>query len=635
MVVPMTDRLPLVVGIAAHRRLHEQDPAVLAALQRRLSSILATLKRDYLGADTEKTIGGTPVIVISNLIGGAYRIAEGAAWANGARIVSPFGVHSPELAESLLKPDSQRDRAACLLIARYCHVLIVIWDRDENDPDAGAPAQIVSLRRKGVALQAAHTARACIDAAEIGPVIEIVLSKPAQDGAAPEIQVPPWGLEFMKPYDESRLEKLKRGARDFARHLRGRRAEPATPGLSGQDKQAFESWKSFAALIGLTKEFNLDAAGLDRTADGADRAAASLDRLFGIDTGAARGREALAGAMRLVPRWCRTYAIADTLAQTWQKKFWQDWFRLFGLGLCAVACFEVFAHLADWPTPHWSWLPIGRTDAEASPATDIVLLGGYLGALFGIFGVYRKALAHRHQERFLDYRAFAEALRVAIFWQLMGVGEAVGRAAPCVADAYPIKQPAELAWVKTCLWTLEFLDHAERPGASRPVDEATAYHWLRDLWVQGQDGYFTRNAHRHDELAAIHEDRAYALLFASIAVAVCLILFKVGIPGIDPNNWHQHGLRHDLMIFALGMLPGVAAAVLGYSEKLAYMAQARQYDRMRGVFGQALLHLPEQPAPNDYRQIKELFYHLGVEAMREHAEWVAIYRQRPIQPPSG
>jgi hypothetical protein len=27
-----------------------------------------------------------------------------------------------------------------------------------------------------------------------------------------------------------------------------------------------------------------------------------------------------------------------------------------------------------------------------------------------------------------------------------------------------------------------------------------------------------------------------------------------------------------------------------------------------------------------------LYHELGVEAMRENAEWVAIYRQRPIRP---
>jgi hypothetical protein len=623
-VAHITDRLPLIVGFAAHRRLDEQGPAVLAALARQLRSILARLKQDYLDIDTPTNIGRTPVIVVSNLVGKAHRIAEDAAWASGAAIVSPFGAMSPDLAESLLKPEPQRDREACMFVARYCHVLIAIWDGEEGDREDGAPAQIVGFRRKGIPLPDAHTARACIDAAETGSVIEIRL--PAPGGPPDDIRVLPWGLEFMALHEETRWRGYGRVVANFGRHLAGYHGAPEAMSLSEGDKLAFEAWKNFAALTELTRQFNVDAAGLVATADGKANMKQGLEWLFGIDTGAVCGRPALDGATKLVPRWCELYSIADTLAQEWQRQFWKDWFWLFVLAFAAIACFEVFAHLGHW-LPHWlpQWLLPGAGRDQVA-ATEIVLLGAYITLLVGGFGIYLAAFVFRHQERFLDYRALAEALRVAIFWRFMGVGEDSGRAAASVADAYPIKQPSELAWVKTCLLTLEFLDYAEQPGALRPLDEKTAYGWLRDLWVVGQGNYFTKSARKHDERAAIHEHRFFALLFASIFVALTLIAL------IRTGYIHHHEWPHDAVIFLIGLLPGVAAAFIGYSEKLAYKAQARQYDRMRGVFAQALAHLPEQPPPGDCARIKQLFYHLGVEAMREHAEWVAIYRQRPIQP---
>jgi hypothetical protein len=80
-------------------------------------------------------------------------------------------------------------------------------------------------------------------------------------------------------------------------------------------------------------------------------------------------------------------------------------------------------------------------------------------------------------------------------------------------------------------------------------------------------------------------------------------------------------------------LPGMAAAMTGYAERLALKAQARQYDRMRMLFGRAYELLPEKIDEARTVSVRSIYHELGVEAMREHAEWVAIYRQRPIQPP--
>jgi hypothetical protein len=654
MAAPMTDRLPLIVGIAAHRRLQARSAAMLAELEARLTSIIAQLRHDYL--DTHAHVGKTPVVVISNLIGAAGPIAERAAAANHARVVSPFGAASPQLAASLLAPDPARDHQAGLFIARYSNVLIVIRERGDGAPEAGGPADILGFRRRGVPLCSAHTVRACIDAAEIGPVIEIVLPSVPEEAAEFTIEVPEWGLAFLARHAEPRWRSRWHAWKEFVLHLGGVRVRPPQSRLSDPDKQTFESWTSFAAIIGLTKEFNIDAAALPHSADGPRQMAQSLEWLFGIDTGHPASHDAYACAMRVTAPWCRLYAIADTLAQQWQKQFRQVWFALFAAAFAAILCFEVFAHLAhrllpphqdpqllshqespqQLPPPQSAQPPAHQESPQPTPhprlygwalAVDIFLLSTYVAALIAISWTYVMSVPDRHQERFLDYRALAEALRVGIFWRLMGVGELTGRGMPSVADAYPIKQPSELAWVKTCLWTLELLDHAAQPGAARQLDEQQAYYWLRDIWVAGQAGYFTRNAHRHNETAAIGEDRSFALVPLSMVVAAVLIVFECVF------LWTHEELAHDVTILFIGVPPALAAAFLGFSEKLAYKAQARQYDRMRGVFGQALVHLQDPPTPAALPRIKRLFYHLGVEAMRENAEWVSIYRQRPIQPP--
>jgi hypothetical protein len=49
---------------------------------------------------------------------------------------------------------------------------------------------------------------------------------------------------------------------------------------------------------------------------------------------------------------------------------------------------------------------------------------------------------------------------------------------------------------------------------------------------------------------------------------------------------------------------------------------------MRGLFWRAYALMPgEIPAP-----VRAVYRERGIEAMRENAEWVAVYRQRPIRP---
>ena len=89
---------------------------------------------------------------------------------------------------------------------------------------------------------------------------------------------------------------------------------------------------------------------------------------------------------------------------------------------------------------------------------------------------------------------------------------------------------------------------------------------------------------------------------------------------------------HDIFLIATGILPGIAAALTSYSERLALTAQARQYDRMRMLFKRAYDLLPETLDENTKHYARSLYRDLGIEAMKESADWMAIYRQRPIQP---
>jgi hypothetical protein len=90
------------------------------------------------------------------------------------------------------------------------------------------------------------------------------------------------------------------------------------------------------------------------------------------------------------------------------------------------------------------------------------------------------------------------------------------------------------------------------------------------------------------------------------------------------------------LIFIIGLLPGVAAVIAGLPERLAYQAQARQYDKMGALYNQAYELLDPKSSGSNARALEASIYaEIGNEAMRENADWVSIFRQRPIRPPQG
>jgi hypothetical protein len=141
--------------------------------------------------------------------------------------------------------------------------------------------------------------------------------------------------------------------------------------------------------------------------------------------------------------------------------------------------------------------------------------------------------------------------------------------------------------------------------------------------VRSQFLYFKRKGYRYNAIAEAIETYAAIIVAISPFLLVPLLIF-----GLVPRAFE---LDHAALI-VIGLLPGVAAVLAGYSERLAFSAQARQYDRMGMLFERAYDLLPEIVDERAAPLVRELYAQLGGEAMKENAEWVAIYRQRPIQP---
>jgi hypothetical protein len=628
--------LPLVIGVTGHRDLRDQD---IPALEAAVDGIFRRLRADYR---TEK--GPTPIIVLSALAEGADQLVARVAQKSGAQLIAPMPMPIEEYRHDFehgIKPNALQDfdawlklpipkpvvpsppgnqpeerneryRAVGLFIVRHCDILIALWDGEEEGKAVGGTAEIVDFKLNGIGLAESDSPRASLDAPEIGPVIHIVTPR-VKSAEPPPVSVAPWGREFLASF-RARLAAIEAepAADDEAKAKRDAKAKEL--------RRAAERWTALDILVTLTRQFNREFRGLVAKKAGRDKVRGSLDQLFEKPDRQC-DHEARNKAIEIAGRWCDLYAVADTLAQKWQRRFRQDWTWLFVLGFAAFALFEIFAHLA----------PVGEDlgarfnmQERYARMIDLLLLGGYVIAFPLIYGIFRLARARQDQEQFLDYRALAEALRVAIFWRLNGIGS--------VADAYPIKLPRELAWVKTCLLNEELLDFASEISAA--ALDPRSYGWARAIWIEGQLSYFHSKGPQHLEDAERREKISLIILAGALIAAVALLAGRwFDARPLDPFVLH-HQWGQELLLFCIAMLPGLAAVFAGYGEALAFRAQSRQFDRMRELFERALYLLPPTPDPTHSEHVRGLFREIGSEAMRESAEWVAIYRQRPLRPHS-
>jgi hypothetical protein len=473
-------RLPLVIGVTGHRDIREED---LPRLKQLASEVMARVKADYLRGDQE-----TPLIILSALAEGADQLEAQAAIEHGEYLVAPLPMPLQDyrrdfdpglkpgalnkfeelLARAVTSPaiappteaagHDEQYRQAGIFIVRHCHVLIALWDGDENNMAAGGTAEIVKFKRDGIPLDLCGSARLGLDSSLKGPIIHIVTPRESSSNKSLGIEVRPWGRD---------VTKSSIGAT-----------------VSVQESDCL-SWEVFDANLGLTRRFNRDASALANSSRGAALMEKNLLGLFDDPVTRACNEEAKRDALARAPLWCFHYKLTDTLAQRLQWRFKKDWYELFASGFAAFLVFEIFSHL------HHAWYALA-------------FYGLFSSILFGLFIFAR---IRQHQERYLDYRALAEALRVGLFLKLLGLTgrtelpeSASGNATP-ISEIYPNGQQSELAWIKVCLRSLELLETIKPVPAGNSEPDLNWLRWARTIWIDGQRRFFERQGARHERRA--------------------------------------------------------------------------------------------------------------------------------------
>jgi hypothetical protein len=311
------------------------------------------------------------------------------------------------------------------------------------------------------------------------------------------------------------------------------------------------------------------------------------------------------------------YAVADGLA----LHFGQKTLRASRGVFIGVAVAALFFNL------HSNFFSVGR-----APWFLILFLGSSTVTAIWIHGRARRG---EYQNKYQDYRALAEALRIQFLWRVAGVRTSV-------VDAYLRKQRSELEWLRSALRSWGVRTTIEDATGTWPSD-APALQGLPLVvhWVQGQRRYFASKVTREKRQLDRETRMVKGLLKLSggLSVALALLLSIRLLPASAMSTFLQRVVptssEHASLMVLIPMLAVLAGVLNGYGDQLARSEHIRQFGRMADLFDAGGRELERLLAANDHAGVTNLVLELGTEALEENGDWLLLHRERPLEVPAG
>jgi hypothetical protein len=336
-----------------------------------------------------------------------------------------------------------------------------------------------------------------------------------------------------------------------------------------------------------------------------NRDAAPLWAAGGDEGRAAAGPDAIA----------RTFAIADALAIGEQAVEQRAFLGVYLIGAAAALIYVAYNNMfagANW------------------------LLGIDVAITAIGFVTYGIAMSRNAPDRFQDYRALAEGLRVQDAWASSGIGADV-------ADHYAHRQRSALDWIEgdeddgapasKLNWIRRTIRVARQvrdfsAGAGDPSPRRERLRAVLVDWIEPQAAYFARAAARKAAASRRCRNLWRAFALGAFACTVVLLL-AVSIPAL--HQLVDGDLKGD-WFFVIGMLTICSALVQNYADKRAFGTLHKQYAAMQRMFGTAgttMRTLVE--GEFDEARAEQVVFEIGREALAENADWMIALRDRPLE----
>lgn len=561
--------VPFLVGITGHRDLRPEDHSVLeASLQRIFKSLLTAMPT-------------TPVWLITGMATGADQFVAQVAEKQGLRVVpilpmprqdyeqdfseaeliafnalmeGKASIELPWIAEPTKNNRSRQYQALGTAISNHCQLLLALWDGSEglDSPCApGGTADVVRQHLRGTAPDIQDSDRA-LDLSPFGVVAHVVtprIKHPVTKQATGLVQwltVDP--LHPQRCLSERLVRErlagwVMRTDRLNREILRGRTKPPpqsADPGVILQSRY---------------EEIDAVASRLQRRAMG-------------------KLPKPTQGIMATILR-------SLTLTSRMGVIQW-----VYVLGFLGVALQQAAPVLGTIIPKSLEFLPsvLGYVLMLAALAIHVIAWWRDLSG------------------RYLDYRALAEGLRVALVWRQCGSTESV-------ADHYLNRHRGPADWVRLVVRSLEL--EARLVGTDTKSQTARAEELrtkLRQDWLCDQQQYFSR---------AMERDNWNLGRFQRMAMIFMLACVVVGIV----QSFHP---MPAAVSFVTILMQFASLALFAFPGAIALAEHANAYRRSEEIFSRAIAWLDAGGNP------KAVAHALGRESLEENAHWLVLHRQKPV-----
>ena len=233
------------------------------------------------------------------------------------------------------------------------------------------------------------------------------------------------------------------------------------------------------------------------------------------------------------------------------------------------------------------------------------------------FLVYRSK-AERIEDRFLDYRALAEGLRVKVFWRIAGINEKV-------SDNYLSKYSGLVLWISRAIKNVEVVglanEGARSAGETRSKKKRIAI--TNKLWIESQLEYYRR---KRAPLYMRSLDLGNLALVSFVLTLLFVVVFGVYllIAGISNEGAIT---RFEVLI---GAVAAIGVAAQAYKNKKAYDELERRYTLTQRIYLSASKKLKANSGSPD-----SILIAVGKEALLENSDWLWTHRNLPIELPKG
>jgi len=243
----------------------------------------------------------------------------------------------------------------------------------------------------------------------------------------------------------------------------------------------------------------------------------------------------------------------------------------------------------------------------------------FLAAFLTLLGLNRLSAARHWHRRHLESRALAEGLRVELFWAVAGVAR---EGMPAPHRALLKQADPGLEWIPNAARAASLmLADVQSTGIAGGVEFAIR-RWVGSISDRNSQSqqlrYYGQASRARGALATLAERVAGVAVIIGVGLAAILGAEELLLGGSKST---------ELMLFGIGLFSLLAAVVDALVHKTAERELQRQYSYMHDVFLAAHDRLVAARTDDERRSI---LAQLGRAALAEHAAWLLIHRDRPI-----